>query len=87
MGIANVSIEALGVGIDFFVKRDARKKSEGTFGPGWQMQADKYSDQKPFFRRGGQDGKYQKLEDDQLEKLDSFGDEIDGGLSTQKDQK
>jgi len=84
MGIMNVAIEALGVAIDFFVKRDARKKAEGTFGAGWEMKTSPYSDQKPLLINSGKEGTYQKLGDDQIEQLDSIGDEIDGGLNDQK---
>jgi hypothetical protein len=87
MGIANVAIEALGVAIDFFVKRDARKKAEGTFGAGWEMEKDPYSDRKPFLTSGAKAGRYQKLSDDQLEQLDGYSDEINSGLKEQSDQK
>ena len=84
MGIMNVAIEALGVVIDFFVKRDTRKKAAGTFGPGRKMETNSYLEQKPFLMRGGKGGKYEKLDDPQLEQLDSLGDEIDGGLNDQQ---
>ncbi|KAF2416995.1 hypothetical protein EJ08DRAFT_654627 [Tothia fuscella] len=87
MGIANVAIEVLGVGIDFFVKRDARKKKEGTFGAGWQTQTDPYSDQKPLFMSGAKGGKYQQISEDPLEQLDGYGDEIDGGLNESKQEQ
>jgi hypothetical protein len=84
MGIMNVIIEALGVVINFFVKRDAKKKVEGTFGRGWEMKTDVFSAQKPNFMSRTKDGKYEKLKDDQLEQLDGIGDEIGGQLDEQE---